>query len=780
MRCKGKLAAAIAVVLTMAFASAARAAVVTDSFTGTNGTLLENHTGETGAAWTYHPNYPADLTLLNGRVWGPEWGLYFASGVPPTNEYDVSADLTVLSNSGAIGVVGRSLTTGADSLYMGRYNATNARWELVICQSTGCQNLDQSPQTLAIGATYALKLEIRNASKRLYVDGMLRASSTDNTIAQVGRAGIRSGPGVTTSTTGYHLDNFSVTVPAATDTSITAGPSGPTNNASPSFSFSSVPAGGTFECRLDGPGGAVGAWGACTNPKAYASLAEGSYTFNVRATVGGSTDSSPATRAFTVDTTAPDTSITAGPSGPTNNASPSFSFSSTEGGSTFECRLDGPGGATGTYAACASPNAYSGLAAGSYTFNVRARDTAGNQDASAATRAFTVDTTAPDTTISSGPTGTITVSSASFGFTSEAGATFECQLNGPGGTVGTYAACTSPKAYSGLANGSYTFNVRATDTAGNVDPSPGSRAFTVAVPGCTFSAATFTVSGCPLIKSDTAAAADPTPLWGKIDCATTGQHQQLTTGGDPHPVGDGTSQGNTSLRRLTAYDSSPGSLYDNYGERCELGKNDWRTQFTPATFNVYNEFEHRITFFSLRLPDSYPLANTFWQVVMQMKSAAPSDANVGSPAIGLHAEAGEWRLFQTTDHNPSTTTVLKWATAAQKNVWTRFAFDVVYAKDGPPGSLKVYVDLNGDGDALDAGEQSPAITNYTLYQEPADTQPADGDPILAGSATPSHLRAGMYHADDVWGPGNNPIPCPVASGGCSVDVDHVQVYNAGP
>ena len=76
---------------------------------------------------------------------------------------------------------------------------------------------------------------------------------------------------------------------------IDAGPSGLTTSASASFAFSSPDPGTTFECRLDGLGGA-GPWEACTSPKAYPSLAAGTYTFYVRP-VGASAQVG---RAFTV------------------------------------------------------------------------------------------------------------------------------------------------------------------------------------------------------------------------------------------------------------------------------------------------------------------------------------------------------------------------------------------------------------------------------------------------------------------------------------------------
>ena len=88
------------------------------------------------------------------------------------------------------------------------------------------------------------------------------------------------------------------------------------------------------------------------------------------------------------------------------------------------------------------------------------------------------DTTAPNTTIDSGPVGHRDERSASLGFSSsEAGSSFQCRLD-----AGAWGACTSPKAYSGLVNGSHTFDVRATDGAGNTDGSPASRTWTVDVP----------------------------------------------------------------------------------------------------------------------------------------------------------------------------------------------------------------------------------------------------------------------------------------------------------
>jgi hypothetical protein len=63
----------------------------------------------------------------------------------------------------------------------------------------------------------------------------------------------------------------------------------------------------------------------------------------------------------------------------------------------FECRRDG-----GAFAACATPLALGGLAAGAHSFAVRAIDSAGNADASPAATAWTV-SAAPGAPAASAP-----------------------------------------------------------------------------------------------------------------------------------------------------------------------------------------------------------------------------------------------------------------------------------------------------------------------------------------------------------------------------------------
>jgi parallel beta helix pectate lyase-like protein/thrombospondin type 3 repeat protein len=88
-----------------------------------------------------------------------------------------------------------------------------------------------------------------------------------------------------------------------------------------------------------------------------------------------------------------------------------------------------------------------------------------------------LDLTPPETTITSGPTGTVTSGDATFAFSSsESGSSFECSLDGA-----PWGRCSSPRSQAGLANGTHKFDVRAIDSASNTDASPAERAWTVQV-----------------------------------------------------------------------------------------------------------------------------------------------------------------------------------------------------------------------------------------------------------------------------------------------------------
>ena len=265
---------------------------------------------------------------------------------------------------------------------------------------------------------------------------------------------------------------------AAPDTQITAHPADPSSSANASFAFSGSDSGSgvaSFQCRRDSSSAAD--WEACSSEKTYPALADGSHSFEVRAVdQAGNLDPTPASFTWTIDTLAPDTQITGHPAESSSSANASFSFSGSDGGSgvaSFECRLD-----SGAFAACTSPKQYSGLADGSHSFEVRAKDQAGNLDASPASFAWTIDTTAPDTQLLTHPASPTSSTGASFSFSGSDGgsgvASFECRLD-----AGSFAACTSPKEYSGLADGSHSFEVRAKDQAGNLDASPASFTWTI-------------------------------------------------------------------------------------------------------------------------------------------------------------------------------------------------------------------------------------------------------------------------------------------------------------
>jgi hypothetical protein len=168
----------------------------------------------------------------------------------------------------------------------------------------------------------------------------------------------------------------------------------------------------------------------------------------------------------TVDTEAPTVSVEDGPSGPTNEPRPTFSFSSPDDSATFHCSIDA---GTPSFGPCLGYGIHqppANLADGAYVFHVEATDPAGNS--TGAERVFSVDTRGPSVSVDSGPSGPTDDPRPSFAFSSpDASVTFACSID-----TGTpsFAPCSDAgtnQPSSALVDGAYTFRVQATDPAGN-------------------------------------------------------------------------------------------------------------------------------------------------------------------------------------------------------------------------------------------------------------------------------------------------------------------------
>ncbi len=111
-------------------------------------------------------------------------------------------------------------------------------------------------------------------------------------------------------------------------------------------------------------------------------VVDGEHKLQVRARDGALVDGTPAERLWTVDTVAPDTTITAGAHG--------LVLGSDDPAATFRCRVDDE-----PFAPCSSPYAVPATAPGTHAFEAVAADRAGNTDPTSARLSWT--TPAPST-----------------------------------------------------------------------------------------------------------------------------------------------------------------------------------------------------------------------------------------------------------------------------------------------------------------------------------------------------------------------------------------------
>ena len=248
----------------------------------------------------------------------------------------------------------------------------------------------------------------------------------------------------------WTVDTIAPTAPTLARTNPTGSP---TNSTTQTLTYGNLEAGASAQCKLDG-----GAFAPCAqSPVTLNALSSGAHTFTITQTDAAGNTSDPNSIAWVIDVSPPPAPNVSGPSGTSGLRTASISFSNSEAGVTFQCKLD-----SAAYAACPSnPVNLSGLADGPHTYSVTATDAAGNVSA-AGTANWIVDPSGFSVSITSAPSNPTKLADASFAFVASitAGTTYECKLDG-----GAFASCAAPKNFSSLSDGSHTFTVRAVNGA---------------------------------------------------------------------------------------------------------------------------------------------------------------------------------------------------------------------------------------------------------------------------------------------------------------------------
>lgn len=215
------------------------------------------------------------------------------------------------------------------------------------------------------------------------------------------------------------------------------------------------------------PGGSTDAAAAVDLPD------DASLTWYVVAVDGAGASQSSATHALTIATPPIAPTITSGPFGVTGSGTPTFTWTGGRFSSSWE--VTGPGGAL--VAGGASPTASGeatvggGMPDGAYTFRVAQQNVLG-LSGPPSIREFVVDTAPPAALAVTSPQPRVaTLAARSFTWRGlEPGAQAQWRLLSAGGTVVGVTAATGGASVGPLPPGSYVFQARQVDPAGNAGP----------------------------------------------------------------------------------------------------------------------------------------------------------------------------------------------------------------------------------------------------------------------------------------------------------------------
>ncbi|MCE5268559.1 MAG: peptidylprolyl isomerase [Planctomycetaceae bacterium] len=316
-------------------------------------------------------------------------------------------------------------------------------------------------------------------------EGTLTYSVTlTDTAGNIGAAATATTTFDKTAPTGYSIAADSTQINAASDTNV-------------GFTFSGAAVGTTYNYTIISSGGSATKTGTGTVPQSLhvsgidvSSLADGQLTFSVTLTDAAGNVGTAATATATLDKVAPSGYYITADSTLLDAAtavSAGFTFDNATLGTTYTCTITSSGGSgsvtrTGTIDSVTQHVTgidVSSLPDGTLTYHVTLTDAAGNVG-TAATATATLDKTAPhDYSVTPGQTAIDAASASATSFTfagAEVGATYMFTITSSGGgaaVTGTGLVSSATQQVTGidvssLPDGSLTYSVTLTDTAGNV------------------------------------------------------------------------------------------------------------------------------------------------------------------------------------------------------------------------------------------------------------------------------------------------------------------------
>lgn len=185
--------------------------LLTDNFTGTDGTALTSHTSDDGKTWSVTTGWTAGGAIQTNKLYGTADAV-MKSSVADVANAEITASIYVASNvNHTAGVVGR-IASAANTWVGGYLQCTSGSfsWNIGRFLAGGFSLYDGGTLAVqpSVASTHTLMFRMSGSQYSLFYDGsQVGTTITNSEISAAGKIGVRQT--AATSSTGMHIDSIS-------------------------------------------------------------------------------------------------------------------------------------------------------------------------------------------------------------------------------------------------------------------------------------------------------------------------------------------------------------------------------------------------------------------------------------------------------------------------------------------------------------------------------------------------------------------------------------------